>query len=101
VGEGVGEGEVLGVGVTVGLGVGEGEGDGVGEGEVLGEFVAYITYTATDEIKQAHTNKMINTLLLIVHSNWSKQLIIFFQYFILRQNKQLTSVNSNKTLFLK
>lgn len=68
-GEGVGEEEVLGVGVTVGLGVGEAEGDGVGEDEGCGEFVAYITYTATDEIKQAHTNKMINTLFSMFHSH--------------------------------
>jgi hypothetical protein len=79
VGEGVGEEEVLGVGVTVRLGVGEGEADGVGEGKVLDEFMAYITYTATDEIKQAHTNRIISIFLSMFHSHWSKQLIIFFQ----------------------
>lgn len=83
-GEGVGEGEVLGVGVAVGLVVGEGEGDGVGEGEVFGEFVAYITYTAIDEIKQAHTNTTISAFLFMFHSEWNARLIFFFQYFVLQ-----------------
>jgi hypothetical protein len=96
VGEGVGdgEGETLGVGVgfDVGLAVGEdvlvgeavllGEGVGDGEGETLGVGVGVglpvdeeeldRTYATRNTSKQAHTNKIINTLLLIFYFTHNK-----------------------------
>jgi len=72
----VGEDVLVGEAVLLGEGVGDGEGEtlgvGVGVGLPVDEEELDRTYATRNTSKQAHTNKIINTLLLIFYFTHNK-----------------------------